>query len=66
MQLSRDNVFNAMNIVNCQNQAIEIVKIHAKTKKKYNFTLTYFCGWHQKRNQWNHTKQANPDLLTVC
>jgi hypothetical protein len=55
-----------MNIVNCQNQAIEIVKIHAKTKKKYNFTLTYFCGWHQVRNQWNHTKQANPDLLTVC
>jgi hypothetical protein len=42
MQLSRDNVFNAMNIVNCQNQAIEIVNIHAKTKKKKYFHINIF------------------------
>jgi hypothetical protein len=33
MLLSLDNVFNATNIVNYQKQAIEIVKIHTKTKK---------------------------------
>jgi hypothetical protein len=69
MLLSLDNVFNATNIVNYQKQAIEIVKIHTKTKKILHrvifFTLIYFYGWHQVRNQSNHKKQANPDL-TVC